>query len=439
MANQLIDWRRLVGAKSRDEALAFLASKLEEAGSVITNFNVGGVWRTFLEVSAQGGAKWWDMLAGVTNEDGVRNRGIVEQGFAEFATGPWLDLHLRDAGIEREQASIARLSVKVTVDQETAIPVNRTVITSADDAGEVLRFYVETATTISPPHGFVTVRAQAPGRKYNVGTGRIESFEQPIAGVTAVTNEADAIIDAGTNREGDDRARKRRRLAWRKRASGSPAGAYEAWIYDSSEDVAGVAILANHPRGRGSVDGIVVGETGIPSDELIATVQAYVDARRSLTADFLARKPTERSVDVVATVYCHPLTSDLAAIEAEAERRIRAIFEFDESLNLLEKRPTEFEADDTAEATSDTDSDTYSTDDSTEFLVPLRTVGEDLTYSELVTVLRGTTGRQRLVRDAKVWDAVAGEPTLFADLAVAADELTTLNSVTVTAVRKESL
>jgi phage-related baseplate assembly protein len=444
-SNLTIDWRALVGAKDRDEVVDFMTTKLAELGSIITNYNVGGVWRTWLEVVGEAAAQLYNLAAGYADEaTGTFVPGVVQQGFAEFATGDWLDLHLNDFGLEREPSSFARHRVKVTVSSPVTVPKYRTVITELNPAGDVFRFYVEEETLISPPFGYVECIAQVAGAAYNVGAGSIIMFEQPLANVTDVTNESDSIIDAGTNRETDARARERRRLAWSRLSAAGPTRSYEGWVFDASEDVVGVSIINDHPRGAGSVDAVVQSVAGIPSDELIATVQAYVELWKPLTADFLAIKPTAVSVDIVATLYCHPDTPDLTVIEDEAERRLEAHFIPDPDLNLDEGGDDEDDDEDGGDpgpggGEGEGDEDDGEDDDEAQYRVPLRKVGEDLYYMTIGDILAGTTGARRLVRNVKVWDAGAGEPTLFADVTVPRDGLTVLNSVSITAVRLESL
>jgi phage-related baseplate assembly protein len=79
------------------------------------------------------------------------------------------------------------------------------------------------------------------------------------------------------------------------------------------------------PRGEGTVDVYIMGETGLPDPALIDAVQVVVDANRPITADALVLEPDLVTVDLTLTV-TPKLGWDIVAMEAEIRRRFSVYF-----------------------------------------------------------------------------------------------------------------
>lgn len=88
-----MNWRELIGIKSFSELIDDARLKLAAGDSKITNWTVGGVFRTLIEVCCWGLAQLYSLLLTV-----------IPMGFLEYATGKWLDLKAADVDVTRRIA-----------------------------------------------------------------------------------------------------------------------------------------------------------------------------------------------------------------------------------------------------------------------------------------------------------------------------------------------
>jgi len=280
------DWRTLLGARTGDQVLQTAFERLAQAGSRITNLNVGGVFRTLLELASDGLGDLYDLLVAV-----------APQGFASTATGAWLTLLARDRGLTRIAAATTAGRVRFSragAAGNLVIPANVLLRTPLSAQGERLE-YLTTAETVLPDGAssvLVPITARAVGARYNVAPGLISELVAHVPGIVAVANEADWITSEGRDAETDAELRLRTLNRWPALARGATAAAYATWAREVS-GVVDVAVDDDFPRGEGTVDVVVMGEAGAPSDDLLAAVQALLDTRRPLCADVLVRGPVE--------------------------------------------------------------------------------------------------------------------------------------------------
>jgi len=131
--------------------------------------------------------------------------------------------------------------------------------------------------------------------------------------------------------------------------------------------------------------GRLPGAAGVPTTELIAAVDAVVQANRPINDDVEVKGPTPVSVAIEAELTL--VSGDASAIQAAAETRLQALF----------------------------------TDPSTAAGVSPLQIGEDLTLDRLVATVMAVAGVKSIS-----WTSPA------ADVAVDADELAVLSSLTIT-------
>jgi len=396
------NWRSLIGYRTFEELVLEGFEHLAALGSAITNANAGGVVRTAIEVASKGVANLQDTLLGV-----------VKQGFAPYATREWLSAHAEGMGAPRQDALATRgrvLFAKASAAGNVVVQAGKIVATPPNSVGAVYRFRVRADDVV--PDGelskYIEVEALSPGAGWNVSTGAITVLESPISGITSVVNdEDDWITREGTNDETDEEVHERLPLLWAGLSRGATKAAYESWAQEIT-GVVSVSVLDDWPRGAGTVDIVIQGPEGMPSEALLAAVQANIDAKKPVTDDTLVRAPGVVEISLVATLYCHPDTPDLDEAAAEAEERWRAQLEPDTTWNAH------------TDATR---------------RVALLGAGRDYFVMQAGKVLLGT----EWVENAKLWDPIAGEPTPASDVPVLADALGTVGTVTITAVRLESL
>lgn len=179
-------------------------------------------------------------------------------------------------------------------------------------------YTVTTGGTMAADVLDVTVTADVAGTDGNVLVGAVISLVVPVAGIASdgsvLTETTDAIDDETTEAL---RVRVLQRL--RTPPSGGGPGDYVAWALE----VDGVtrAWEFGNREGVGTVTLAFVrdddGGSIIPDAAEIATVQAYIDARRPLDMrEFFGRAPVDRSIDM--TIAISPNTTAVQdAIEAQ--------------------------------------------------------------------------------------------------------------------------
>jgi phage-related baseplate assembly protein len=115
--------------------------------------------------------------------------------------------------------------------------------------------------------------------------------------------------------------------------NGMTKHAYASWAL-SVTGVVAATVLDQHPRGQGTVDVIVKGADGIPTDNLLAAVRTAVatgampedvQAGPPVNDDWQVRAPQAVPLAITGTLILVPGTH-AASARAEAEERIRALF-----------------------------------------------------------------------------------------------------------------
>lgn len=315
----------LITVPALSDLMEAVKARLRDMQFKITNLRPGGVFYTLLEIFNQGVADLYGLLAGV-----------VPNIYLDTAAGIWLDAKAADYETYRRQAVKTRGSIiagrYVDNGENVVIPQGRVVATPLDAGGERAKYLV-TGTTVLESGALevaVPVEAEFAGAKYNVGADMITEMITNINGIDYIYNEEDWITREGADTESDESLRQRAKAKWNELAQGAGDNAYVSW----AQQMPGVVVVrvdSQHPRGQGTVDVIITSTGGIPSDELVAQVQEYLDQRKSLVADLLVIKPEPVQVDFEVTLYLDPEYGDEAEAQAEAEQVIDVMFRYGET------------------------------------------------------------------------------------------------------------
>lgn len=221
---------------------------------------------------------------------------IVRQIFPDTADAELLDRHAQLHGITRKASAAATGSITFSGTPGSAIGAGVEAKTADGLA------FVTTAGGNVGGGGTVSLAAQAslPGATGNVAAATALTLTSPPAGVVSA-----ATVDSmtgGADTEGDTDLLARLLDVLRNPPAGGNAYDYRRWALE----VAGVESAFVYPlrRGIGKVDVVVVAAgDGLPSAQLLADVQAYIDSRRPVGCkDFLALAPTELIVPVTVQV-----------------------------------------------------------------------------------------------------------------------------------------
>ena len=304
--------------RTYDQIVADMLAKIAER-TKLTNFNIGSVIRTLVEV-----------FGSAVADLGNLTLAALKAGFLATATGFWLDLKAKEFGVTRHPAEktegVVYFMRSVPRDENITIPAGTIVSTLKDSEGKAYRYLTQDEVVLVAGTSEIVapIIAQSAGAEFNVGPGSIKKTVVHIRGVDSVENRSDWITSEGTDEESDESLRKRAFLAWEELTQGSTERAYISWALSDSR-VTSAFVNGHHPRGQGTVNIYILGAGGMPSPSLIADVQAIIDENRPLCSDALVLAPDSKDmmIDLAITPKRYAVTSE---IEAEVRKRIEAYF-----------------------------------------------------------------------------------------------------------------
>jgi len=217
----------------------------------------------------------------------------------------WVERHLAQVGLTRKAAR--RAEGRLTIKRESTIgnfvvPSGRVFATLPDADGAVYRFVSSQEEII--PDGNDTkeihVAAEYEGATYNVAPYTICEMKTHIPGISEIYNNYNWIDVEGTDIEDIGAMKERYALAW-KGLGGCNIYAYESWCL-SVDGVHTVKVLDNHPRGQGTIDVVVLGNAGLPSEQLINAVAGVVSEKRPINDDVSVYGPVSIPVRIEAVL-----------------------------------------------------------------------------------------------------------------------------------------
>lgn len=302
-------FRRIEAVQDEYAAKGYLPSRL--------NLNKG-VARGFIELFGWGLWQLYNFLSVVHR-----------QAIPLQATGQWLDMHAAQVDENRKPATKAKGMVTFSRGDYSGnirIPPGRIVRTKPDGTGAVYRYVTDELGVL--PQGSDTVDVPATAEEYgqssNAAQGQICELVTPVEGIRSVTNSASWLTSEGADEENDASLRRRYVLAWKSRA-GITRAAYEAAAL-SVPGAVDVYVADQHPRGEGTVDVIVQGAAGMPTQKLLDDVRAALDSHIVINHDLLVKAPIPVIVPVCGVLEL--LTGDAETSVAQAEAWIKAMFSY---------------------------------------------------------------------------------------------------------------
>lgn len=218
-------------------------------------------------------------------------------------------------GVNRKAASSATGAVTFTVQSGAVIPAG-TVLQALD--GVQYQTSADAAATV--PTTTVAVVAMSAGANGNRDAGQVLTLASPIAGVQSTATAT--LLSGGADVESDAAYRARLLSRIQSPPHGGSSADYKAWTLE----VAGVTRAWVYPMelGVGTVtvrfvrDGDGAGSAAIPDASEVAAVQAYLDARRPVTAAVTVVAP----VAVALNFSIQGLSPDTAAVRAAVQAEL---------------------------------------------------------------------------------------------------------------------
>lgn len=271
-------------------------------------------------------------------------RTVVTQIFITDAKGIWLDIKAADFGRKRKNAIRAEGKITVgrnsTDGQAKIIKKGNIFKTDMDMYGKELRYISQENVVMDKEvlKVLVPVKAESSGAIYNAPPGMIKYSLQHISGIDYITNEIDWLTREGTDTEEDESLRERSINAWDELATQPTAGTYKSHI-SKIEGVIVVNIDDMHPRGQGTIDIVITGANGLPTETLLEKVREKADEIKGPYDNVLVYGPDPIYQDIDITLMIDNIYGDENKIRQEAMNVIRSLFKVSEGnkLNKLYK------------------------------------------------------------------------------------------------------
>lgn len=218
-------------------------------------------------------------------------------------------------GKPQNEAAPATGSVTFTGANGTNIPAGTVVLRS-----DGTRFVTDELATVAAGSATATVTADAAGQASNTPIATALQLESPIAGINSGATAATALAGGADIEDAEDwRARILARI--RKPPQGGSKTDYEDWVLE----VPGVTRVWVSPAevGAGTVTVRFARDddaSPIPDAGEVAAVQAYIDARRPVTADAFVVAPIASPVN-----FTIQLTPNDPAVKAAVDAELRDV------------------------------------------------------------------------------------------------------------------
>lgn len=303
-----------VSLQALKEKLFFKVKKNLETKK-ITNFNVGGVFRGFLEIVAY----FIYLLYRLLNI-------VFTNAYAQYATGLWLRLKCLEIDVKENKASKARgkfLFGRLSkTDNNILIKKDTLIKTKMNSKGEIYQYYVDADIILAKGDSsvLVPITAAYQGKAYNIASFTELELVNPITGIDYVKALDNWITDFGTDDEDDESLRERYYLEWKSLSKGN---IYE---YEKiAKEVIGVAeaIVIPVARGKGTIDVIISSVEGAPSLELVQKVQVKIDLEKYFDGiDVRVKAPLIIQKDISIKLILYPSAVNISLIEAKAKEAV---------------------------------------------------------------------------------------------------------------------
>lgn len=283
-----------------EEIVIITQSEIEEqvkadlisSGFSVTNWSVGSRMRRLLAAFAKPVSELYSLINTIT-----------KQMYLKTATGSWLILKGEDEGVPIKEATKTQglvLMGRNEVENTTiSIPKNSIVKTQISGTGTEFRYIVDQTVVLGAgvKEISVPVIAEFEGSEYNIGAGLITVFLTHIDGLDYVTNGVDWITKVGTDQE-DPELYRARIMNEKKLRRGDFIALYKS-LATSVTGVKDAVPITNHPRGQGTIDIVIVTESGVVPSTLLQEVQAAINAGKEPCADVLAIAAQTQAVNLV--------------------------------------------------------------------------------------------------------------------------------------------
>ena len=219
--------------------------------------------------------------------------------------GPYLEEHVKGQRLERKPGFKATGTVKLSATVDVTLPAGTLVWDGADR-----RFTLDSEVVITPPEeqpdpdnpapGIVTagITAEGFGVDYNVSPYTIRNITRDFDGLVTVTQEQ--ATTGGIDPESDAELKERYLANVRNQSGAGNPEDYRAWAMAVNGVYAAKPLRAT--PSPGSVTVVIATQTGVPSSELVDTVQEAIDERAGMLANNIVEAAQALTLDLTGTV-----------------------------------------------------------------------------------------------------------------------------------------
>lgn len=287
----------LLTIPTREQVETELLDMLEGVGFQPSAWQVGSVPRTLVKAFAQVIVTLYALVVPV-----------VTGAFLSFATGNWLTILAADQYDTTRDPAVATVGTVLLTDGGAgpyAITAGVTRVQTSDGSKK----YVATTSGTLTASGTLSVTVQAieAGSSYNLANNTTLALETDLPGVTVTNPDPGSgswITTSGADEQSDDSLRAECRAKWGTLGMGYPSDAFKAWAREALGVDVRVVVYDDNPLGPGTARVVAATTTGALSAADLATVDAYLRARKPIGCSTLevasaAALPTT----ITATVY----------------------------------------------------------------------------------------------------------------------------------------
>lgn len=232
--------------------------------------------------------------------------GVAAGSLIPYSYGAWLDLLAEGTyNLTRRPAATAQHQVQIQPGAGAGpyvVPAGQLVVQTADG----LRFSNVAQVTIPlATNTNVTVQAEGPGAKYNVGVGAIRVLVTSLPGCRAINldiGDGTSILSAGADQESDADLQARCQARWPALGIGGTAQSYDLLAREASNQVTRTVVSADGTT-PGQVNVLLAGTAGPVDSDVVLAVQLYLNSRVPLCVVASVASAVGQAVNFVGTIY----------------------------------------------------------------------------------------------------------------------------------------
>lgn len=260
---------------------------------------------------------------------------VLPNFFVKTAVDGWLDLLAWAVNVERKDAVAAQGQLLFTRgDASGALQLPADIrVQSAPINGHVYELKTTQPAQFADGDVQVSVPVQAleAGNGYNLAPGYYAILPAPVAGIVQVANIEGWLTQPGADREPNEQLRLRVRNQFSAVNQYHTDAVYRAMIATfPGVRPDGVYFEHNAPRGPGSANAYVLFDAGVPADEYLQQINAYIrdQGNHGHGDDLLVKVIPETQCDIKLSLWPRPhLAQDQRAeLQSQVEQFIRAAF-----------------------------------------------------------------------------------------------------------------